>query len=199
MSCKSLQGKAGTLEGQLLTYRGSGIAIMLTGIIGILKAGGAYVPINADFPQERISYILEDTGAAVAEAMKGTMQARQLRRLSGKATRKMACRHRQPAGQRHSRLMANPIRSVKSRAPGLCDLYLRLDREAQGGRSQPPQHCRLCIRPGSKDADQPMQKLCPGIHDSDRFGQYGIVQLIAFRGDAACVHQGNSKPYRRAA
>jgi amino acid adenylation domain-containing protein len=36
---------------------------MLIAILGILKAGGAYVPIAPDYPDERIGYILEDTGA----------------------------------------------------------------------------------------------------------------------------------------
>ena len=36
---------------------------MLIGILGILKAGGAYVPIDPAYPQDRISYMLEDTGA----------------------------------------------------------------------------------------------------------------------------------------
>ena len=46
----------------LLSERGSD---MLIGILGILKAGAAYVPIDTDFPLDRISYILEDTGATV--------------------------------------------------------------------------------------------------------------------------------------
>ena len=36
---------------------------MMIGILGILKAGGAYVPIDPDYPEERILYILQDTGA----------------------------------------------------------------------------------------------------------------------------------------
>jgi amino acid adenylation domain-containing protein/non-ribosomal peptide synthase protein (TIGR01720 family) len=36
---------------------------MVVGILAILKAGGAYVPIDPSYPQERIDYILEDTGA----------------------------------------------------------------------------------------------------------------------------------------
>ncbi|MEQ1726668.1 MAG: amino acid adenylation domain-containing protein, partial [Sphingopyxis sp.] len=34
---------------------------MIIGLLGILKAGGTYVPIDPDYPQERISFILEDT------------------------------------------------------------------------------------------------------------------------------------------
>ncbi|MGB7604797.1 MAG: amino acid adenylation domain-containing protein, partial [Lutisporaceae bacterium] len=34
---------------------------MLIGIMGILKAGGAYLPIDPEYPEDRISYILEDS------------------------------------------------------------------------------------------------------------------------------------------
>jgi amino acid adenylation domain-containing protein/non-ribosomal peptide synthase protein (TIGR01720 family)/FkbM family methyltransferase len=36
---------------------------MVIGILAVLKAGGAYVPIDPEYPQERIDYMLEDTGA----------------------------------------------------------------------------------------------------------------------------------------
>ncbi len=36
---------------------------MIIGILGILKAGGAYLPIDTNYPQDRIEYILEDSGS----------------------------------------------------------------------------------------------------------------------------------------
>lgn len=38
---------------------------MLVALLAVLKAGGAYVPLDPDFPQERLEYMLENSGAAV--------------------------------------------------------------------------------------------------------------------------------------
>ncbi|MFV9833052.1 amino acid adenylation domain-containing protein [Bacillus stercoris] len=38
---------------------------MLIGIYGILKAGGAYLPIDPDYPEERISFLLKDSGTNI--------------------------------------------------------------------------------------------------------------------------------------
>ncbi|MEO7585214.1 MAG: amino acid adenylation domain-containing protein, partial [Ferruginibacter sp.] len=38
---------------------------MMIGLLAIMKAGAAYVPIDPDYPQERISYMLEDSGATM--------------------------------------------------------------------------------------------------------------------------------------
>ncbi|NOU89221.1 amino acid adenylation domain-containing protein [Paenibacillus sp. LMG 31460] len=38
---------------------------LIVGIMAILKAGGAYVPIDPKYPQERIRYMLEDSGTSI--------------------------------------------------------------------------------------------------------------------------------------
>ncbi|WP_342551889.1 non-ribosomal peptide synthase/polyketide synthase [Paenibacillus sp. FSL R7-0652] len=38
---------------------------MIVGIMGVLKAGGAYLPLDPTYPQERITYMLEDSGTAL--------------------------------------------------------------------------------------------------------------------------------------
>ncbi|MCP5051333.1 MAG: amino acid adenylation domain-containing protein [bacterium] len=40
-------------------------AAMIIGLLGILKAGGAYLPLTANYPQERIDYMLRDSGVEV--------------------------------------------------------------------------------------------------------------------------------------
>jgi non-ribosomal peptide synthetase component F len=38
---------------------------MIVGILGILKAGGAYVPLDPEYPQNRIQFMLKDSGTSV--------------------------------------------------------------------------------------------------------------------------------------
>ena len=38
---------------------------MMTGIMGIVRAGGAYMPIDPDYPDDRVSYMLQDSETTV--------------------------------------------------------------------------------------------------------------------------------------
>ena len=38
---------------------------MLVAMIATLKAGGAYVPLDQNYPRDRVSFMMEDSGAAV--------------------------------------------------------------------------------------------------------------------------------------
>ncbi|MGD2089150.1 MAG: amino acid adenylation domain-containing protein, partial [Candidatus Aminicenantes bacterium] len=44
---------------------------IVIGMLGILKAGGAYLPIDPDYPQERIRYMLKDSGAKILVTFPG--------------------------------------------------------------------------------------------------------------------------------
>ena len=57
----SLGVKAETLVG-ICVERSLEIVI---GLLGILKAGGAYVPLDPNYPEERLSYMLDDSQVSV--------------------------------------------------------------------------------------------------------------------------------------
>lgn len=54
---------AGVKPGVLVPVCIDPSAEMIIAILGVLKAGGAYVPIDADYPADRIAYLLKDTRA----------------------------------------------------------------------------------------------------------------------------------------
>ncbi|MBA1200983.1 amino acid adenylation domain-containing protein [Pseudomonas capeferrum] len=51
---------------------------MVVGLLGILKAGGAYVPLDPEYPQERLDYMLDDSGIALLLTQGETRQRLQL-------------------------------------------------------------------------------------------------------------------------
>ncbi|KTS80873.1 hypothetical protein NS115_18240, partial [Paenibacillus jamilae] len=50
---------------------------MLVGVLAVWKAGGAYVPLDADYPSDRIRFMLEDSGATVLLTQTGLQERAQ--------------------------------------------------------------------------------------------------------------------------
>jgi amino acid adenylation domain-containing protein len=57
---------------------------MVVGTLAILKAGGAYVPLDPDYPQDRLDFMLHDTGAKVVLTQSGLKD-----RLPGVAVKRL--------------------------------------------------------------------------------------------------------------
>jgi amino acid adenylation domain-containing protein len=75
ISYRQLNETANQLAGVLLSYgiqTGNTIGLsvdrtpaMLIALLAILKSGAAYIPLDPEYPQQRISYMLEDAGAKI--------------------------------------------------------------------------------------------------------------------------------------
>ncbi|HEY6121541.1 MAG TPA: amino acid adenylation domain-containing protein [Pyrinomonadaceae bacterium] len=48
-----------------IAIRAERSAEMIVGLLGILKAGGTYVPLDPSYPEDRTSFIIEDSGASL--------------------------------------------------------------------------------------------------------------------------------------
>ncbi len=78
---EELNSRANTVASRLISNgikRGDRVGIltrpsldMTAAVLGVLKAGAAFVPIDADYPDQRIAYMLEDCGAEVLLMQKG--------------------------------------------------------------------------------------------------------------------------------
>ncbi|HVF49520.1 MAG TPA: amino acid adenylation domain-containing protein [Pyrinomonadaceae bacterium] len=58
---------------------------MVVGLLGILKAGGAYVPLDAEYPLERVRFMLEDSGVRMLLATRWGSAALAASGLTGEA------------------------------------------------------------------------------------------------------------------
>ena len=109
---------------------------LIESVLAVLKSGAAFLAIDPGYPPERVAFILADAGPVLVV----TDTARR-----GPAAR----RHPHPAGRRRRNDGRTgpavrrggdgrgPDRAAASRAPGLRDLHLGVDRDAQGGDDHP--------------------------------------------------------------
>jgi non-ribosomal peptide synthetase component F len=122
------------------TARDHDRSLLVIGALAIWKAGGAYVPLDPDYPPTGSSFI--------------SGQRRENRAGSGRAGRAPARAWR--AGRDHSQrsaawLVAGPESHVSAGKSGLSDLYLGLDRAAQGGDGRTSQCRQFLCRHGCGD------------------------------------------------
>ncbi len=61
----SLLRKEGVLPDAIVGLMAERSIGMLVGMLAILKAGGAYVPLDPEYPEDRLAYMLEDSGARI--------------------------------------------------------------------------------------------------------------------------------------
>ena len=104
---------------------------MVVALLAVIKAGGAYVPLDPSYPPDRLGYMLEDSAPVALldpEPSRWGVREQELYRtdsgsdrcdasLARSARDESECRRQRPA----------------SRQPGLRDLHLRLDGQAERG------------------------------------------------------------------
>ena len=124
---------------------------MVVGLLATLKAGGAYVPLDPAYPSERLSYMLQDSGAMVLLhallADGSAVEAAGCRRYAVVAGGSVCgCG---AVGPVLGSEPGSPVQRCELAESGLCDLHLRLDWSAQGGdgrASQRVQSDQLALR-----------------------------------------------------
>ena len=97
---------------------------------GCLKAGGAYVPLDPGYPAERLAYMLTDSAPVVVlvEQSSGGPFWEDTSIPTLRLDRGLWA----PVQERR-RATDTPTLGSTSQTSGLCDLYVRLNRSAQGG------------------------------------------------------------------
>ena len=83
---------------------------MLVGLLGILQAGGAYVPLDPNYPDQRLAYMLKDSGAAIVLTQESLVE--KLSSLVAAGTQLIALDRQRPE-------MANEVAALKAANLGL--------------------------------------------------------------------------------
>ena len=130
---------------------------MVVGLLGILKAGGAYLPLDPSYPPERLGFMLEDAQVSVVLTQRAVMDAlpRHQAQVICLDTDWERHRRRERGGTRQRR---------RQRQFGVCDLHLRLDRQAQGRSDSAPRRGQLPAGHAPATGDDGARHLAGGHH-----------------------------------
>ena len=88
---------------------------LLPALLGILKAGGAYVPLEPEYPEDRLSYMLKDSG--VERLLTQKKHVEKLRALSGETVRIYCLDQEQAVGEKPLQSRRVLPRNVRPRHP----------------------------------------------------------------------------------
>ncbi|MCZ8519473.1 non-ribosomal peptide synthetase [Paenibacillus caseinilyticus] len=72
-------------------------AALAAAVLGVLKAGGAYVPLDPDYPEERLRFMLDDSGARIV--LIGPEEAERLKSFSMDTAVLLLDEHAWPEGE----------------------------------------------------------------------------------------------------
>ena len=99
---------------------------LMVGLLGILKAGGVYVPLDPAYPPARLAFMVADAQVPVMLTQDGCWKGWRKKRRCHYVC--LDSRPRQYLRQESDRTRQQCVTGQ----PGLCCLYLWLDRHAQG-------------------------------------------------------------------
>ena len=164
-------------------------------MLGILKSGGAYVPLDAEYPTERVQYILQDCGSQLVIT---TSEFRQ--RLAGFSGRIILLDEESPSIS--SRPGTKPIRSGIDRSPkNLCYVIY-----TSGSTGKPKgvqlEHCNvvhLVLTEAAKFEIRPDDKVYQGFSVAfdasvEEFWLAWCAGATLFSATPAMVHAGPDLP-----
>ena len=156
---------------------------MVVGLLAILKAGGAYVPLDPEYPLDRLSYMIEDSGISLL-----LTQEHLLAQLPTPDNVRTLCLHAEADWL--SDLPGTDLpQSGRGRKPRLCDLHLRFHRQTQG-RGQPP--CGAAQPPGVDAGSVRLAACGPrAAKDAVQFRRVGVGVFLA-------ADEGRHPGHRRA-
>ena len=98
---------------------------MVVGVLGILKAGCAYVPLDRNYPQERISYMVEDSEAEIL-----LVEEKLAEKISSSRARLVVFERERK--ENRAAIQRKPCQPNYPGPSRLRYLHLRINRQAQG-------------------------------------------------------------------